>query len=252
MSRPRGVFGNPNVSTLLININVLFINLSIRQGLLVVHSVVTMLGIIILPLFICLVLACRGEFVVALILCLLNYLQLYKSLNILGRGRLLVGTVILFIGLGLSIPLLNQIETIQSGLKRVETLNTMSESEERIDESSGRVLLFTKVGAIDRFLHSPILGTGFSEADFYPFDYGTQYFHNDWVRLFVTSGVVGVFAMLVLIRRFAWPLGWPVIIPFILPGCLNSFMLCIQAFTFYWFMVGLLREKKRRHMEVGV
>ena len=108
---------------------------------------------------------------------------------------------------------------------------------------SSRYLIFLSEGALDRFLSSPLVGTGFGHASTYPFAQSTIFYHNDWARLLVTSGILGLFAMIYLLYRFARPVGWPVLIPWILPGMINSFMLVFPSFLVYWFLLGVFHQK---------
>jgi hypothetical protein len=251
MARPRGLFGNPNVSALMVNIIVLFIHLSIRNGLLRITSVLTMFCLIVLPLVLATFLASRGEFIVAVILAFLNFRALFRA----SGPRQKFGTLMLMavVSIG-ALTTLSTIDVDKTQIRNVERIVTILGVLDKTETASGdpdEVLntvnrpLFLMENAWDRFKVSPMFGTGFSVSERYPFDYGTQYYHNDWFRLLVTSGLVGFIALLYLINRFCLPLGWTALIPFVLPGMVNTFQLNIPAFMFYFFMVAVLREKLR-------
>jgi hypothetical protein len=249
LRRPRGLFGNPNVSAHLVNLLALFIHLAVRNRLLAIRSTVSSTLIIVLPVALAAMLATRGELAVALVLAILNY-------RVLGRGiswpvllpfrprAIVIAILILVSGVSVYMAMRDDVR-LRSNLDRALLLfETGGEPVEGFSGAS-RYLLFMKVGAPERFLRSPLFGTGFEAASEDAFSHGTRYYHNDWVRLLVTSGMVGFIAMLYLLWRFAWPMGWPALIPWILPGLINSFMLVIPAFLFYWFMLALLRQKLR-------
>lgn len=252
LARPRGLFGNPNVSAHMVNLLVLFIHLAVRNHLLTIKPTISGVGIVALPIIVAAMLATRGEFIVAVVLGILNYRairsrsqgRVQRKLNVRGVG---VAILVVIVLVGIFVTVQNN-ERIRQNIDRIALLINIVSKSDAVDETVvglSRYLLFIKVGAHDRFLSSPLFGTGFSSASRYPFIEETRYYHNDWARLFVTSGLVGVFAMVLLLWRFAWPLGWPVLIPWVLPGLLNSFMLTIPAFLFYWFMLSVLRQKRR-------
>ena len=103
--------------------------------------------------------------------------------------------------------------------------------------------ILTGVSAYERFKLSPIIGTGYAVVPGHEyFADGTDYYHNDWFRILVSSGLVGFIIMLWIINRFILFLGWPVLIPFVLPGMVNTFLLNIPAVIFFFFMIGCLRS----------
>jgi hypothetical protein len=253
MARPRGLFGNPNTSALMVNVIVLFIQIGLRNDLLRIRSILLSLAILFLPLIVAGLLASRGEFIVATILALLNLRWIAKRMPPRRRMR--------FVFTAVAVPVLAAVMVVTyfhdhpllKNLGRVVAIvNTLSDSTRRAsrDEGVARPLLALDI-AVERVSAFPLTGTGFGMAVDPPFDYGTQYYHNDWLRLLATSGVVGVLAMLFVIRRFSWRLGWPIVLPFLLPGLINTFMLTPPAFVFYWFMVGVVRAKLRDERNVA-
>jgi len=232
LSRPLGLFGNPNISSHMINL--------------------------VFPLILAAMFASRGEFIVAVILGISNY-RIMSKLNGQASGlrKILTAFIVVF-SLFVAYIVAQEDEGIRSNIERIGLLiDVVSESEKvRTDQAmdedvyegaigSSRYFLFLRAGAIERWLHSPFLGTGFGNASHFPFNAETRYYHNDWARLFVTSGLLGFSIIIVLLHRFAWPLGWPVLIPWIFPGLINSFMLVYPAFMFYWFMLGVFNQKTR-------
>ena len=257
LSRPLGLFGNPNISSHMINLNALMIYLALRKGLLRTSGVLG-LGVVVFPLILAAMFASRGEFIVAVILGISNY-RIMSKLNGQASGlrKILTAFIVVF-SLFVAYIVAQEDEGIRSNIERIGLLiDVVSESEKvRTDQAmdedvyegaigSSRYFLFLRAGAIERWLHSPFLGTGFGNASHFPFNAETRYYHNDWARLFVTSGLLGFSIIIVLLHRFAWPLGWPVLIPWIFPGLINSFMLVYPAFMFYWFMLGVFNQKTR-------
>ncbi len=251
LARPRGIFSNPNVSALMINLISLFIYLSFRNKLLELKLNFIGIGIILLPIFFSLLFSSRGEFIVSALLAGLYFVQIYKSIDKEKRRSLLYklfGGTMIFVGLviALAISYEDEFHLIEN-VERIGLLfNMKSESNEFVDPSlkgGSRALLFMEGGNLNRILSSPLFGTGYSVASEFPFNFPTKYNHQDWIYMLMTSGVLGVGIIIFLLKKIALPLGWPVLIPWVLPGFVNSFVLVFPAFMFYWFMIGLLKQK---------
>lgn len=244
--RPRGLFGNPNASAHMISILVLFIHLALRHRLLVVSSTAVGVAIILLPFLLATALASRGEFIVTIVLGYLNYRVLFGA-DSERRARALRLAIACVLGLLLGVAGTQIAKRSEWAGQLRRIVETVADAETRASPEGGIARpLMTFEYARDRFVMSPAFGTGFGHADRYPFDFETVYYHNDWFRLLVTSGIIGVVAMLWLLWRFAWPLGWPSMIPLVLPGLVNTFMLNIPAFICYFLLIGVLRENIAR------
>ena len=198
LSRPRGLFSNPNGSAFLVNIISLFIFLGIKHKICPFPSVGTLFFIIISPLILSTLLASRGEFVVSLILAVLHYKAIYN--DHLQKNRvsyvLRLNILVILIPLSLLLYLSQKVDLVelQSNINRVMSVLSVLENtnaqEAEVRELSGLARpLLTVVEALERFKASPIFGTGYASIQGHEyFSAGTDYFHNDWFRIFVTSG----------------------------------------------------------------
>lgn len=257
LARPRGLFPNPNGSAFMVNIIGLFIYVSLKNKVLVVQNVLVSIGIILLPILVSILLASRGEMIVGFILAVLNYRILLKRIPLKTKIVAFAFTSAIMFSIGIyALQKFDENGSITTSLDRiwsiVEVLNqdkAESSYEARNQGISRPLLMFEN--AANRFVYSPLFGSGYSSGHPYPFDHGTQYYHNDWFRLILTSGLIGVILMLMIIRRYCLPLGHIVILPFILPGLVNTFLLNIPAVMFYFFMIGFLYRKVKidRHTE---
>lgn len=252
MSRPRGLFPNPNGSAFLVNIISLFIYLGIRHKLCIAPTAKTYFLIILAPVVLSMLLASRGEFIVASILAVLHYRN--QELRV-KRHFLLLASSMALVGVFVSASVLQKIDIdeIQNNIERTLSVidmiaNASSDTDQQTRELSSIARpLQVFLPAYQRFKISPIFGSGFSRvAGHEYFQEGTDYFHNDWFRILVSSGIIGLVAMLFIINRFILFLGWPVLIPFVLPGVVNSFLLNIPAVMFFFFMIGYMRSKLKR------
>lgn len=249
LTRSRGLFANPNVSAHMVNIIVLFICLAQRKRVLATPGNVNGMGIVVLPVALSAILASRGEFLVAAILGFLNFRLMLGAASVARRFFLTVVASLFIVAAGAASMSIDQVEGPLRNVERIlglgNLLGTPTSAISVAEEDSISRPLVNLKPSWDRFSTSPLFGTGFSVSVRYPFDYGTEYFHNDWFRVAVTSGLIGLVAMFWIINRYCRPLGWPALIPFVLPGMINTFQGNIPAFMFYFFMVAVLHAKLR-------
>ena len=248
--RPRGLFPNPNGSAFMVNIISLFLYLGFKNKLVDLPSTWVFLFIIVMPILLAMLLASRGEFIVALTLAFLHYKLIYtrhKNKNYAIKFHLIF--IILFSMAFIYTTQKVDFTNLQSNINRVlgiiDIVKNSSSGDADVRALSGisRPLL-TFYSAKERFLVSPLFGSGYrSASDNEYFVEGTDYYHNDWFRILVTSGILGFCIFLWIIRRYLLKLGWPVLIPFVLPGLVNTFLLNVPAVMFYFFMIGVLRYK---------
>jgi O-antigen ligase len=247
MERPRGIFGNPNVSMLQVNIIFLFVVLARRHGLVPRTSMPVNVAIVALPAMLSVVLQSRGELLSSALISAVFIDTLMRE-----RGRAVGQKAIVVVGLILTMIVVVKLLTVYAansallaaGLARVTRLGSASGPTPDLDSSFLRPLLAWGI-VYNRFLASPIFGSGFNVSDAFPFDYSPTYFHNDWFRVLVTSGTIGLGLLFALVRRFFAPLGLIALLPFVFPGLTNTFLLAVPSVMFYFFMVGVLRERLR-------
>jgi hypothetical protein len=231
-----------------VNIIVVFICAAAARQLLHVKSALSAVGIIVLPLLLSAVLASRGEFLGAVVLAAVNYKVLFARLAPRSRRRAKISIVAAVFVTGGSFAVLDPeghlVESFNRIASLLEAIDAKSEAQTDRGESIARPLMVFNE-AYARFQYSPIIGSGYSSGTRPPFHIETQYFHNDWFWLAVTSGLVGVGIMIWILRTYCIPLGWITLLPFFVAGLTNTFMLNLPALMFYFFMVGVLREKIR-------
>ncbi len=243
--RPRGIFGNPNLSMLQVNIITLFIFLSYKYKILPKPSKLVRYLIMILPPILALLLGSRGELIVSVVYstCLgVNFWGTKVIFRLIGIGCLF------FIGVSVLLAFLeqylgvSQLDVVRLSLERI-TKSDVIESEDSNQGISRPLILWEFVS--NRFVYSPIFGTGFNATlkPLFPFNYSPRYYHNDWFRILITSGIAGFFSFVWLIKKYIVPISWILIVPFFLPGLTNSFILSIPTMMFYFFMLGIFNNK---------
>lgn len=241
LTRPRGLFGNPNISMLMINIIVLFIHLGLRNQVLKIKSATTAMAIVILPVLLSAALASRGEFLVALTLGFLNYRLFYLGLGRLTRKRLNVLIILFVLMLSVIVERSSNESEFVGNIERIAKIAEVLSKSDDIQQSAStfeRPLITFQLFS-NRFIYSPLFGSGVSPADGIYFEDGTQYFHNDWFFMLTVAGLIGTLSLVWLIRLFVRRLGWPAFIPLVLPGVVNSFMLTIPALIVFFALVGV-------------
>lgn len=244
--RPRGIFGNPNASMLMINMLALFIHISIKNKLIIINSYFVSLSLILFPLILAAVFASRGEFVVSFFLSVLNFKLLRKNFTYSNRYKVLLSIITGFL---IVIGILKQnnidINTLGEFNRLYKTFEVFDDNAD--DNSSiARPLIMLSV-FVGRSVHSPFFGTGISEAKAEFFEDGTQYFHNDWLYVLATSGLIGFISYIIVFGFFKKHFGWLVLIPVFLPGLINTFFLNIPAFICYFCITGILINLKLKH-----
>ncbi len=93
--------------------------------------------------------------------------------------------------------------------------------------------------AKERWVRSPIVGTGFEEST----DVRTPQYHNDWLTVLVTSGLIGLAAFAILFVML-FRLDPVLAVPFVLPGMVNAFVYAPQHFMILMLVAGLVAARR--------
>ena len=93
------------------------------------------------------------------------------------------------------------------------------------------------VPAMARWSASPLVGTGFDISNQEPF--GVISFHNDWLSVLTSAGMLGLFVFAVIVYRLA-RLDLIFLIPFLLPGMTNSFIFAPSHFLLFMLLAGMV------------
>lgn len=257
MLRPRGIFGNPNTSMLQVNIIYLFIVVSVKKKLLQRPTLLLTAMLIMMPMALAVVLGSRSELLITITYSLVLTFHQYKL-----KGLFIfsfIGVVFLSITFFVSSIISSrsgfaQADMLKFAFERFTKANEKILAEDDEDNSFKRPLILWNTAKY-RIISSPLVGSGFNaveSADAFPFDYSPRYYHNDWLRIIVTSGLIGFLSILIFIRNYVLPYGSILIAPFIFPALTNTFMLSIPSIMFYFFMLAVLHKNEKKGFKVKV
>jgi hypothetical protein len=243
MGRPRGL-SNPNSTMLLVNVVFLFLVVSVRLGYLSRLQKYHIVLASTLNIAVCFILASRNQMVVSIILVAFLVATMAKrwSKKVCVISALFFAIIAFFIFFGNTLR--NNYTFIDNAYSRFATTAFFDITGERQPETIIRPLIHWRDFS-DRFLESPIIGSGYSTLYSYPFDKPPT-FHNDWFRVWATSGAIGGLLLFVWMFRIYKKIGLLVLLPFFLPGLTNTFLRNTPAVIVYCFMLGILIEKKFR------
>jgi O-antigen ligase len=249
MLRPRGLFGNPNTSMLQVNVAYLFIVIFIRKKLLPRPGIPLTTLLIILPTSLAIVLGSRSELLVTVVYSLVLSYSMFgkKGFFIFGFVGILFLAILIWVSSVISSQSgFAQADMIKYAFERFTKTNEEFLTTEEDDHGLKRPLILWNT-AKSRIAQSPIFGSGYNAVlglDTFPYDYSPRYYHNDWLRVIVTSGIIGLFLFLFFIRYHVLTYDSLLITPFILPALTNTFLLSIPSIMFYFFMIGILYKHK--------
>ncbi|MDQ7837056.1 MAG: hypothetical protein RDU59_00980 [Thermodesulfobacteriota bacterium] len=242
--RNTGIFLNPNVSALGINILLLFIVLASRRGLFSRNMIFYMSMLWCMAFIALITLGSKSELLTFIVLSIF----LLKDFNLAFFKRYIlfvtVGCLIIF---SFFIKHMDRTEVFKHGLWLFTNIHTVIIEQYIVPEidydvPGDRRVKFTR--ALEAFSYSPIWGSGFDRAEIGIFSEQTKIrYHNDWAYIFVAGGIMGGIFFLLILRK-AWKTHPLLIVPFFFPGLTNSFMLTVQLFCLYGVLWGVLERDR--------
>ena len=239
--RSQGLHYNANISALFASLLVLFLYAGIKYGFvrarpwIVVAAVVAGGGVV-------LMLISRNQIVAFSILALL----ILWSAAPQHRFRWTTALVAVLVALVVFAAPLGGLLANTLGYDPIEKVNRASRA--LTDTSRPKESILRPVAdigwALDRWQFSPIVGTGFDSVETEQLDLSGVAYHNDWLSVIVSSGLIGlaVFAVIVaVIARIDIALA----LPFVLPGATNAFIFAPSHFILFMVIAGLVWSRKR-------
>jgi hypothetical protein len=244
--RPLGTQGSPTYSAFSVNLIYLFFVVAhLKRYLLTENHLIRML-ILIAPIILSLLYGSRTEFVAS---CFISFVAFYHWYSIKPRWffNIVLGFIMLLFVIILYMLLLNwasDISLLQTAINLDRYLNLIQNPLTGDSEQTIRPLIMFFM-ALSRFLLSPLIGTGFGQGGSDVLA-SVWYYHNDIFYVFVTSGIVGFLLYFIIIWRYVTPIHPLLIVPFIVPGLTNSFLLVLPMLIAYFFLLGLFVSATKR------
>jgi hypothetical protein len=240
-----GLFSNPNISSLVINMFLLFITMANNFKLFAKNRVTYTSIIWVLAFVALLTMMSKNQLIAFAILSLF----LLKQINI-SRLKNCILQYFLLIVIVLSIYSFasNHLTTssvFKSGVHLFPRLPSRMyrmyiAPEFDIQDKGDRRVKY--LYALKAFSYSPIWGSGFDRADSGIFSEESKIgYHSDWSYLVVAGGILAVIFFLLILYTI-WRIHPLLLLPFFFPGLTNSFMLTAQLFCLYGIFWGVLKR----------
>lgn len=239
-----GIFENPNIGALSMTLLFLFVVVGVRRGF-VRPSAAVVVTAFWTALMMATMMVSRNQMLAILLasVVLPFYLPRRVAIRSLGVGIVLIAiTATVIWGSGDRLPSVLHVDmkrALTSGFgKAVQSTLAGDEDTDQADSLLTRPFLFFGQ-AVERWSHSPVVGTGFEPVD----DFPTRGYHNDWLIILVSSGMVGLATLGVLVWLL-FRLDPVLTVPFVLPGLTNAFITAPQHFILVMMVAGMVAARR--------
>ena len=233
--RSQGLFANANISALFMTMLFLYFIGGVRHGF-IKAGVPTIMAVIAAVLGTIVVLGSRNQFMAATLLTLLLVLPMLAS----RRRRTTVATIAA--AMGLLVIFSSQLGSVAESKLGYDPWAALTRTFGSVADTSHRTNSFLRPirslePALDRWVASPLVGTGFDSTGIEPFG-GTSY-HNDWFFVLTSSGILGLFIFSAIVFRLT-RLDLILLVPFLLPGMTNSFIFAPSHLFLFMLIAGMI------------
>lgn len=238
MDTPTGVLGlhsNPNGTMSLLNMILLGLFLGYKFKMGRSYVPVVYISVILISIIIALQLGSRGGAITLFVIVVAFIWEIMKSMGYRLKGIVSFFVIIVMVAGGA----LYFINAKYGAIEDSRLYRRIFLKEFDIEEVQERPFIHYEE-AVDRTMKSPIFGTGYTSNQDYPFEHPTNRYHNDWLRVAATSGLLGVAIMMLILWKLSMKGGIIMILPFIIPGMTNTFLLNLPGALVYFLYVGLL------------
>ena len=238
--RSQGLFGNANISALFMTMLYLFFIAGVRHGF-VKAGIPTLIVVVASVFGTIVILGSRNQFIAVSLLTALLALPMLAS-----RRRRIAAISVAVVVVSL-IVFSAQLGRVAGSYVGYDPSAALRHTFGSISDSSDRTNSFLRPvrglePALVRWSASPLVGTGFDSADVEHF--GSTAYHNDWLVVLVSSGLLGFFILAFIAYRLT-RLDLILLIPFLLPGLTNSFLFAPSHLLLYLLLAGMVWQRRR-------
>ncbi len=239
--RINGTLGNPNATLSLMNCIFMSIIVYYAKNMIDLNNRFKLIIVMTVPIITNLFVNSRGEFLITMCLeGVLVYFAVLKQPNPEKRMEL-VAVLMMMLVVGLAIVwrvLVPNYPTVQYGIERMrDTINGANYERLGASETITERPFIHAREFVDRFVISPIWGTGAGVGSEYPFSVSSSQYHNDWFGIFASSGIVGGASLMYMVYLSAKKSGAFYIVPFAVTAVSNGFVASYYAIGIYFMTV---------------
>ena len=249
--RNAGIFENPNISALGINILLLFI--TIANILKLFHKDRIFVSLITFAIaFVAMLSLISKNQLIAFTVLMVFYIA-YLCFNMTKKHALTItfAAIIIVSIFNYSTGNLVKKDVLRNGIYTATNLSREIYDQYFSPDINMNIYTDRRVKyllAMKAFTFSPLLGSGFDRAESGIFSKNSKIgYHSDWSYLIVAGGVIGVVFFTLLLMR-VWKAHPLLILPFFFPGLTNSFMLSVQLFSLYGIFWGVIERKRNEKL----
>jgi len=254
LTRSIGLFGNPDVSMSMLNTIFLFIILAYKNIILIIKKI-ELISLVFFIFFMAVLFQSRDELIAStlyLIFLIYFILRQNKQSFYLKTIKICLCVFSLLLLLFVLIYFLNLLHGgayLTSFIKRWTQVH--------INYTVGAYSIFGRpflefFDVWNRFIKSPLVGTGYGVSNVFPFQFDSSWGHNDFFRILSSAGVLGLLVWLIILWRCYTVGGLIVLIPFFTSGLTNTFIGNIPVMLFYFFMIGIFNRYKRMQYQANL
>ena len=233
--RNPGIFSNPNVSALASNLLMLFWVSARQKGLITLKGILydviaLLLGLITVTSF-----GSKSGSSAYLII-VVTYITVFLRFNAFRTILSAIIAIALLFVINKSIAK-SDIGSYNTGTDTFFSLDEKIQNEFGKDHSVDGSRIFKIRHGLNTWQKAPIFGLGADRS-------GTKsilhiQYHNDWTEVLVSSGLVGIFMLILIVYRIS-KISLLLLVPFIFPGLTNSFFFTAQLAMSYFIFVGII------------
>lgn len=234
--RNPGVFTNPNVSALGMNLLLLFWVVGKDKGLITLRKGYYDVLIFVIGLVANITFASANGFIAYFLISGIYFFYQFKEKFYKGI-LVLVGITILIFVSNSFLSTQYGVGAYRGGIYLLSNFDKKINYELSKDSAIDGSRIYKIRHAFNAVFLSPLWGVGSDRVDSERLE-SIQY-HNDWSEIMVSSGLIGLIALTYMVWRIS-RVSLMLVMPFIFPGLTNTFLFTVQVAMAYFIFLGIV------------